>query len=99
MPVNSDLSQDSQEPSLPPKKRIGGYLVEAGLLTPDQVTVALNEQKMNGRRFGEILAARGWVKQETIEDLMENVILPEQKSQQQPDDSSNSTHQSSDVDL
>jgi hypothetical protein len=59
-------------------KRLGGYLVEAGLLTPAQIDVALNDQKMTGMRFGEILAARGWVKQQTIEYLMQKVILPEQ---------------------
>jgi len=66
--------------SSPRKKRLGGYLVEAGLLTPAQVDVALNDQKMTGMRFGEILAARGWVKQQTIEYLMQKVILPEQES-------------------
>ncbi|EKQ68447.1 hypothetical protein OsccyDRAFT_2981 [Leptolyngbyaceae cyanobacterium JSC-12] len=71
----------SEEPtSFPRKKRLGGYLVEAGLLTPAQVDVALNDQKMTGMRFGEILAARGWVKQQTIEYLMQKVILPEQES-------------------
>jgi hypothetical protein len=41
-------------------KRLGGYLVEAGLITPAQVDVALNDQKiMDGMRFGEVLSARG----------------------------------------
>lgn len=71
----------SEEPaSSPRRKRLGGYLVEAGLLTPAQVDVALNDQKITGMRFGEILAARGWVKQQTIEYLMQKVILPEQES-------------------
>ncbi len=51
-------------------KRLGGYLVEAGLLTSAQIDVALNDQKLTGMRFGEILAARGWVKQQTIKYLM-----------------------------
>ena len=67
-----------------PKKRLGGYLVEAGLLTPAQIDVALNDQKLTGMRFGEILAARGWVKQQTIEYLMHKVVMPEQKSVKQP---------------
>jgi hypothetical protein len=62
------------------RKRLGGYLVEAGLLTPSQVDVALNDQKLTGMRFGEILAARGWVKQQTIEYLMQKVVLPEQEA-------------------
>jgi hypothetical protein len=94
----NDNFNGSQSPSLPRTKRIGGYLVEAGLLTPDQVNVVLDDQKINGMRFGEILAARGWVKQETIERLMEKVILPEQRAGNQGDDSGDSTHQSADVD-
>lgn len=65
----------------PNHKRIGGYLIEAGLLTPSQVDVALNDQKMTGMRFGDILAARGWVKQQTIEYLMTKVILPERHTE------------------
>lgn len=62
-------------------KRLGGYLVEAGLLTPAQVDVALNDQKMtDGMRFGEILNARGWVKQQTIEYFMRKIIEPERRA-------------------
>ncbi len=71
-------SRDVQ--AVPRGKRLGGYLVDAGLLTPAQVDVALNDQKITGMRFGEILAARGWVKQQTIEYLMQKVILPEQQA-------------------
>jgi len=94
----NDTPQKSQAPSSFRPKRIGGYLVDAGLLTPAQVNVVLDDQKVNGLRFGEILAARGWVKQETIEYLMEKVILPEQASLNQPDTPGNSTHQSDDMD-
>lgn len=81
----SQFDERSLSPSgsrLSHRKRLGGYLIEAGLITPAQVTVALNDQKMTGMRFGEILAARGWVKQETIEYLMRKVIIPEQKETQ-----------------
>lgn len=67
-------------PISPNQKRIGGYLIDAGLLTPAQVDVALNDQKMTGMRFGEILATRGWVKQQTIEYLMAKVIVPERRA-------------------
>lgn len=60
-------------------KRLGSYLVEAELLTPDQVDLALADQKLTGMRFGEIIAHRGWVKQGTIEFLMQKVILPERQ--------------------
>ncbi len=62
-----------------PAKRLGGYLVEAGLLTTAQVDVALNDQKITGMRFGEILVVRGWVKQQTIDFIMKRVILPERQ--------------------
>ena len=61
-------------------KQLGAYLIEAGLLTPAQLQVALNDQTMSDMRFGEILAARGWVKQQTIEYLMEKIVLPERKA-------------------
>ncbi|WP_432811274.1 hypothetical protein [Pantanalinema sp. GBBB05] len=77
----------------PSSKRLGGYLVEAGLLTPAQIDVALNDQKLTGMRFGEILAARGWVKQQTIEYLMKKVILPEKASSTQRSSSSRVVHQ------
>ncbi|MDX2228972.1 MAG: hypothetical protein NW220_05015 [Leptolyngbyaceae cyanobacterium bins.349] len=70
-------------PASPRNKRLGGYLVDAGLLTPAQVDMALNDQKSTGMRLGEILAARGWVKQQTIEYLMQKVILPEQAAERQ----------------
>jgi hypothetical protein len=65
----------------PRKKLLGGYLLDAGLLTQAQIDVALQDQKMTGLRLGEVLAARGWVKQETIDYLMEKVVLPEQEQQ------------------
>jgi hypothetical protein len=77
---SSDRDQSAWASGSTPRKRLGGYLVEAGLLTPSQVDVALNDQKLTGMRFGEILAARGWVKQQTIEFLMQKVVLPEQEA-------------------
>ena len=53
------------------------------MLTLAQVDVVLNDQKLTGMRFGEILATRGWVKQQTIEYLMQKVILPEQEAARQ----------------
>lgn len=60
----------------PDSKRIGGYLIEAGLLSPAQVEVVLSDQELTGMRFGEILVSRGWLKSQTIEFLFQNVILP-----------------------
>ncbi|MBD2460439.1 hypothetical protein H6G89_05220 [Oscillatoria sp. FACHB-1407] len=68
------------------KKRLGSYLVEAGLLTTAQLDVALNDQKMTEQmtgtrmQLGEIIAARGWVKEQTIEFLMQKVVIPERRA-------------------
>lgn len=80
MQEHNSYCASQESVSSPRTKRLGGYLVEAGLLTPAQVDVVLNDQKSTGMRFGEILAARGWVKQQTIEYFMQKVILPEQQT-------------------
>ncbi len=67
-------------PILADEKPLGLYLVEAGLLTPAQVEVALNDQKITGLRFGQVLAVRGWVKQQTIDYLMQKIIIPERQA-------------------
>ncbi len=58
-------------------KPLGAYLIEAGLLTEAQVKVVLADQGVISLPFGEIVATRGWLKQETIEYLMHKVVLPE----------------------
>lgn len=62
-------------------KPLGAYLVEAGILTPAQVEVVLHDQALFDMRFGEVLAARGWVKQQTVDYFMEKVVLPQRKAE------------------
>jgi hypothetical protein len=69
-------------PLLTAPKRLGGYLVDAGLLTLDQINVVLNDQQATGMRFGEIIVARGWLKEQTIEWIMEKVVEPERCASQ-----------------
>ncbi len=78
----NDRVQISSAPPVSPRaKYLGSYLVEAGLITPAQVDVALNDQKiMNDMRFGEVLVARGWVKQQTLDYLIKKVVEPEQRA-------------------
>lgn len=78
----SDRYQVSAIQTIPHPKRLGGYLIEAGLITPDQVSVALNDQQATGMRFGEVLVARGWLKEQTVEWIMQKVIMPEKKAYQ-----------------
>ena len=61
----------------PRSKRIGSYLIDAGLLTPDQVDVILADQAHTGMQFGEIAVARGWLTEETLEFIYQKVIQPE----------------------
>jgi hypothetical protein len=65
-------------------KKIGGYLLDAGLLTTDQVNVVLNDQQATGMRFGEIVVARGWMKEQTIEWIMTKVVEPERQALEPP---------------
>jgi hypothetical protein len=75
--IAAKMGNPSPQKTLGAIKRLGNYLIEAGLLTPDQLEVALADQKITGMRLGEVLAHRGWVKEETIEYLMKKVVLPE----------------------
>ncbi|MEB3293423.1 MAG: hypothetical protein VKJ24_09695 [Synechococcales bacterium] len=73
-------SHTARPPQPLPPRPIGSYLVEAGLITPAQVDVALTDQQfMDGMRFGEVLVARGWIKQQTLDFLINRVIAPEQQ--------------------
>jgi hypothetical protein len=75
----------SAPPAMPLTKRLGSYLVDAGLITPGQIEVALNDQQVmdGGMRFGEILVTRGWIKQQTLDYLIHKVVEPEQTAAQQ----------------
>ncbi len=74
-------------------KPLGMYLLEASLITPKQLDLALQEQKGSSKQLGHILAASGWIEQQTIEYLMEKVVVPERlaseghMSQPKPGDS------------
>jgi hypothetical protein len=63
----------------PEIKRLGSYLVDAGLVTLAQIDVALNDQEfMDDMRIGEILVTRGWIKQQTLDFVIDKVVDPEQ---------------------
>lgn len=75
------LAAQQNEAVLPARtgKQLGTYLVEAGLLSFDRLELALNEQKKTDKRLGEVVSDRGWVNQQTIEYLMEKVVMPERE--------------------
>ncbi len=62
------------------RQPLGVWLVEAGLLTPYQVKVALVDQQYQPRyRFGEVLLSRAWIKAKTLEFFLhlEGAFTPE----------------------
>jgi hypothetical protein len=64
---------------IPEIKRLGTYLIDAGLVTPAQIDVALNDQEfMDDMRIGDILVTRGWIKQQTLDFVIDKVVDPEQ---------------------
>ena len=63
------------------KKPLGQILIEAGLISISQIELALQEQKYNDLRIGEILVLHGWIKQQTVDFLAERwfELLEEEK--------------------
>ncbi|CAB3395427.1 GspE/PulE family protein [Kyrpidia spormannii] len=54
-----------------PRKRLGDLLIEAGLITPEQLEKALAEQKVTGRRLGEVLTQSGVLSEDQLIEVME----------------------------
>ena len=48
------------------RKRIGERLIDAGLITQDQLELALKEQKTTGELLGAILYAHGFISQKDL---------------------------------
>jgi hypothetical protein len=66
------VSQGAQQP-------IGEYLLQAGLISQNQLNTLLQEQMQTGLRIGALAVLRGWLKQETL-DLLLQGIAPEHKT-------------------
>lgn len=99
LPYKSIVRNNSSDANHANGKRLGSYLVEAGLLTPAQVDAALVDQASSGMRFGEILVKLGWINQQTIEYLMKKLVLPERAAAQRRSfsDSESKHYQSKDI--
>ncbi len=60
-----------------PRRRLGEMLVEAGLTTEENVEQALALQSETGRRMGQIMVAKGWVKEtDMLEVLSHQLAVP-----------------------
>ena len=53
-----------------PKKMLGERLVDSGLVSADQLKIALIEQKRQGKLLGEVLISLGFVTEETLKDCL-----------------------------
>ncbi|MFT4862859.1 MAG: type IV pilus assembly protein PilB [Pseudohongiellaceae bacterium] len=60
----------SMDVEVTPKKRIGEVLIEKGMITHDQLTIALLEQKTLGKRIGAVLIQLGFVTDSIIRDAL-----------------------------
>lgn len=56
------------------KKRLGEELVSRGLITDDQVEIALKEQKKSARPLGEALIALGFVTEAQMRDALAEML-------------------------
>lgn len=80
---DSSHSSDSEEqihtapatagdPQSPPPRKVGEILLDAKVVTPDELTLALHEQALgSGRLIGEILVDHGVAAQATIEKVVD----------------------------
>ena len=68
------------------KKPLGQLLSEAGLISAQQIELALKEQITNDKntKIGEIFASRGWIKQETADFFVEQWYKLVEQKQKQP---------------
>ena len=71
--MNHSSSHDPFPSKPSAKKPLGQLLSEAGLISAQQIEIALKDQIMNhpNRKIGEILADRGWIEQETADFFVE----------------------------
>ncbi len=56
------------------KLRLGELLVQQGLLTPDQLGIALAEQKQNNIPIGRMLVRLGFITEAAIRDIMARTV-------------------------
>ncbi len=62
----SDAGQDGADGPGIGKGRMGERMVAMGLITDDQLNVALQEKKISGKMLGEILVELGFIEEDTL---------------------------------
>lgn len=61
--------------TLGPLFPLGYYLKKAYLLTEDQIKIILEEQKHSRDKFGVLAVNKGWIKQNTIDFFLTNLLV------------------------
>ena len=77
-------------------KPIGNYLIEADLISQDQIFKALQEQKITEERVGDILVRQGDIKRNTLDYFVEKIVEPERLKNNQQNLSKELTNSTSD---
>lgn len=57
-----------------PPKRLGDHLLEKGLITQDQIEIAITEQRKTGKQLGQILTDLGFVTESVMRDSIGEAI-------------------------
>ncbi len=57
-----------------PPKRLGDHLIEKGLITQDQIEIAITEQRKTGKQLGQILTDLGFVTESVMRDSLGEAI-------------------------
>lgn len=66
----AEIKSDTVAPAGKPARRIGDILVEQGIITKDQLSVALHEQQRTRRLIGEILVELGFISQDVLTSFL-----------------------------
>ena len=84
--MNHSLPHNSLASTSTKKKPLGQLLNEAGLISAQQIEIALRDQIVNntGSKIGEIFASRGWIRQQTADFFVEQWYKLLEKKQKQP---------------
>ncbi|OUN01625.1 MAG: hypothetical protein BAA02_06770 [Paenibacillaceae bacterium ZCTH02-B3] len=56
---------------MPPRKRLGELLAEAGIITEEQLQEALGEQQKRSMRLGDVLISRGFITEQQLIEVLE----------------------------
>jgi general secretion pathway protein E/type IV pilus assembly protein PilB len=60
-----------------PRKQLGEFLLEKGLITRDQLRVALTEQKQSNERIGKVITRLGLVSESVVRDMLAEMLRVE----------------------